>query len=132
MLDNTNFNQKPLLDNVPEEVWFSKKNLLHYIIIFILVIVIIGGWLNYKPFDSTELENRITQSEIRYDSISKENKLFKDKIIYFEDKIKDIDIKLNKNYIQINNLKQEVDEKVNAIDTYSYDKLKQFITDRYN
>lgn len=131
MLDNINFKREPLLGESPKEVWFSKITVL-YFIIFLLIIIIVGGWFKYQSTDTSLLEDRIKKSELKIDSLSNINSGLNSEVIYLKKDIQFLNIKLNNNSRELNNLKKDIDEKIKNVDTYSYDQLLLFFSNRYN
>jgi predicted negative regulator of RcsB-dependent stress response len=132
MLDNINFKQQPSLENDSKRVWFSKKDIVLYVVIFLLSIIIIGGWFNYKPFDSTQIENQLKISEKKQDSLNNISLIRKQEIVVLKQDIQLLNGKLDTNSKELKNLKQELNEQENIIDTYSYDELYMSITGRYS
>lgn len=130
MTEYTNIQKQPLPVITPKEVWFSKPIIVLYIIIFTLLIIIVGGWFKNNS-NYTELENKIKQSDKKIDSLSILNKDLDKKVYYYEQHIFEIDNKLNNNNKKLNELKKDINEKVNDVDTYSYDRLYDEITGRY-
>jgi peptidoglycan hydrolase CwlO-like protein len=121
---------QPLPVNNPKEVWFSKTNVISYIIIFTLLIIIVGGWFKHDS-QYKDFEDQIKKSDIKLDSLSKKNQELDTKTYYLEQYINGIDNKVNNNNKELNNLKKEFNEKDKDIDTYSYDELYRSITNRY-
>lgn len=130
MLDNMNFKQESSLESKPKRIWFLNPILL-YCIIFLLSIVIIGGWFNYKPFDSTKIENQLKISEKKQDSLNNISLIRNQEIIDLNQYIQLLNGKLNTNSKELKNLKQELNEQKNIIDTYSYNELYLSISNRY-
>lgn len=130
MLDNINFKQEPSFEDNSKRVWFSNPIIL-YCIIFLLSIIIIGGWFNYTPFDPTQIENQLKISEKKQDSLNNISLIRNQEIIGLKQDIQLLNGKLNTNSKEIKNLKQELNEQENIIDTYSYDELYMSITNRY-
>jgi len=131
MLDNINFKQQSPLENNSKGILILNPILL-YCIIFLLSIFIIGGWLNYKPFDSTQIENQLRINEKKIDSLNNISFIEKQEIVNLRQDINLLNNKLNNNSKEINKLKQETNEQIKNVDTYSYDQLIKFFTDRYN
>ena len=130
MLDNINFNQSSPLENNSKGIWLLNPLLL-YCIIFLLSIFIIGGWFNYKPFDSTQIENQLRINEKKIDSLNNISFIEKQEIVNLRQDINLLNDKLNNNSKEINKLKQETNEQENIIDNYSYNELYMSITNRY-
>lgn len=130
MLDNINFKQLSPLENNSKGIWLLNPLLL-YCIIFLLSIFIIGGWLNYKPFDSTQIENQLKINEKKIDSLNNISFIEKQEIVNLRRDINLLNDKLNNNSKEINRLKQELNEQENIIDNYSYNELFMSITNRY-
>jgi len=131
MLDNINFKREPLLGESSKEVWFSSTKIL-YLIIFLLLVIIIGGWFKYQSTENSLFEDRLKKSELKKDSLSNENSSLKSQVIDLNKDIHILNGKLNTNSKEINNLKKDIDEKIKNVDTYSYDQLLLFFSNRYN
>jgi peptidoglycan hydrolase CwlO-like protein len=131
MLDNINFKREPLLGESSKEVWFSSTKIL-YLIIFLLLVIIVGGWFKYQSTDTSLFEDRLKKSELKIDSLSNENSGLKLQVIDLNKDIHILNGKLNTNSKEINNLKKDIDEKIKNVDTYSYDQLLLFFSNRYN
>jgi hypothetical protein len=131
MLDNINFKQSSPLENNSKGIWLLNPLLL-YCIIFLLSIFIIGGWFNYKPFDPTQIENQLKINEKKIDSLNNISFIEKQEIVNLRRDINLLNNKLNNNSKEINKLKQETNEQIKNVDTYSYDQLIKFFADRYN
>jgi len=130
MLDNINFKQESLLENKPKGIWFLNPILL-YCIIFLLSVIIIGGWFNYKPFDSTQIENQLKINEKKIDSLNNISFIRSEEINVLKQDIQFLNGKLNTNSKELKNLKKELNEQNNIIDNYSYNELYMSITNRY-
>ena len=130
MLDNINFKQSSPLENNSKGIWLLNPILL-YCIIFLLSIFIIGGWFNYKPFDSTQIENQLRINEKKIDSLNNISFIKNQEISVLKKDIQFLNGKLNNNSKEIKKLKQELNEQENIIDNYSYNELYLSITNRY-
>lgn len=131
MLKNIKTKEEPLLGESPKEVWFSKPIFL-YLVIFLLLVIIIGGWFRYKPTDISELESKIKKSELKIDSLSLINSGLNSKIIDLKQDIQFLNDKLDDNLKELDNNQKEFNEKDKNIDTYSYDQLYNDVTRRYS
>lgn len=110
----------------------QSKPYLLYIIIFLLSVIIIGGWFKQNSRDTKELEKQLIKSEKRVDSLNTANiKLSKEITVIFA-QIRGLNIKLQNNQTELNNLKKEYQQKENEIDLYNYNQLIKLFEDRYN
>jgi len=104
-----------------------------------IVLIIIALLCLYNIFNTNSIrtdvkgyEDKIEALQTKVDSAQAVNEKIDVKI----DSVKDNVINITKEIHHIDNnisiLKQQTDEKVNAISTYSASELEQFFTDRYN
>lgn len=100
-------------------------------IIFLLLVIIVGGWFKYQSTDTSLFEDRLKKSELKIDSLSNENSGLKLQVIDLNKDIYILNNKLNTNSKELNNLKKDFNEKDKNIDTYSYDTLYNAVSRRY-
>lgn len=104
-----------------------------------IVLIIIALLCLYNIFNTNSIrtdvkgyEDKIEALQTKVDSAQAVNEKIDIKI----DSVKDNVVNITKEIHHIDNnisiLKQQTDEKVNAISTYSASELEQFFTDRYN
>lgn len=104
-----------------------------------IVLVIIALLCLYNIFNTNSIKtdvkgykNKIEALQTKVDSAQAVNEKIDVKI----DSVKDNVINITKEIHHIDNnisiIKQQTDEKVNVINTYSVSELEQFFTDRYN
>lgn len=103
-----------------------------------ILILIVGGIALYSLFESHNIKTDVAsyyqkidslQNEI--DSLDKENQLLDTHIASVDNEINKIEgdvITVNKN---INNIKNQTHEKINAVNDYTIHDLIKFFTDRY-
>ena len=104
-----------------------------------IVLIIIALLCLYNIFNTNSIrtdvkgyKDKIEALQTKVDSAQAVNEKIDVKI----DSVKDNVVNITKEIHHIDNnisiLKQQTDEKVNAINTYSASELEQFFTDRYN
>jgi hypothetical protein len=107
---------------------------LGYIILGI-IIAIIGVWA-YNVFHPSPLpdHDKVIIDSLEHNIILNNQKIdsLNGKVIFFQDQIIDLNTRIDKNNIKLNNVIKFYNEKITAVDTFSNDELLKFFTDRYN
>lgn len=104
-----------------------------------LVLVVILGFVGYNLLvmhdiktDVAKFDNKIDSIQTTIDSISIANGQLDLKIETLHSEIKTIDGGINRVQNNISNIKIKTNEKINNVDTFTFNQLVSFFTDRYN
>ena len=113
-------------------MWF-KKNI--FSILSLLIVIISFYWLYFSPKDESYVEdynNKIEVLESKIDSLHLINGGLIFKIDTLNQEINKLDLQIGLKNSRISNLKNTINEKVNAVDAFNNSELEMFFTDRYN
>lgn len=104
-----------------------------------LILIIILGFVGYNLLvmhdiktDVAKFDSKIDSIQITIDSISIANNKLDSQIESLHSEIKTIDGNINRVEDNISNIKIQTDEKINNVDTFTFDELVSFFTNRYN
>lgn len=113
-------------------MWF-KKNI--FSILSLLIVIISFYWLYFSPKDESYVEdynNKIEVLESKIDSLHLINGGLIFKIDTLNQEVNKLDLQIGLKNSRISNLKNTINEKVNAVDAFNNSELEMFFTDRYN
>jgi len=104
-----------------------------------LVLIVILGFVGYNLLvmhdiktDVAKFDNKIDSIQTTIDSISIANEQLDLKIESLHSEIKTIDGDISRVENNISNIKIKTNEKINNVDTFTFNQLVSFFTDRYN
>lgn len=110
-----------------------KKNV--FSILSLVVVVSLSCWLFFSSEDTSYVEdynNKIKVLELKIDSLHTINGGLVIKIDTLNQAINKLDSQIGLKDSKISTLKNTINEKVTAVDTFSNSELEMFFTNRYN
>ena len=109
----------------------SKERFLYFAIIFFSVYYLVNMYSSNEEEYIIEYNDKIEALNDKINSLHNVNENLTLKIDTLSNQISVLDQKISKQDSKIVILKKQTDEKVNNVDSYRYDELEQFFTERY-
>ena len=109
----------------------SKERFLYFAIIFFSVYYLVNMYSSNEEEYITEYNSKIEALNDKINSLHNVNENLTLKIDTLTNQISVLDQEISKQDNKIVILKKQTDEKVNNVDSYRYDELEQFFTERY-
>lgn len=110
-----------------------KKNI--FSILSLVIVISLSCWLFFSPEDTSYVEdynNKIEVLELKIDSLHSVNGGLVIRIDTLNQEISKLDSQIGLKDSKINTLKNIINEKVTAVDTFSNSELEMFFANRYN
>ena len=110
-----------------------KKNI--FSILSLVIVISLSCWLFFSPEDTSYVEdynNKIEVLKLKIDSLHSINGGLIVKIDTLNQEISKLDPQIGLKDSKINTLKNTINEKVTAVDTFSNSELEMFFANRYN
>ena len=109
----------------------SKERFLYFAIIFFSVYYLVNMYSSNEEEYITEYNSKIEALNDKINSLHDVNENLTLEINTLTNQISVLDQEISKQDNKIVILKKQTDEKVNNVDSYRYDELEQFFTERY-
>ncbi len=109
----------------------SKERFLYFAIVFFGVYYLVNMYSSNEEEYITEYNSKIEALNIKINSLHNVNENLTLKIDTLSNQISVLDQEISKQDNKIVILKKQTNEKVNNVDSYRYDELEQFFTERY-
>ncbi len=109
----------------------SKERFLYFAIVFFGVYYLVNMYSSNEEEYITEYNSKIEALNDKINSLHNVNENLTLKIDTLTNQISVLDQEISKQDNKIVILKKQTDEKVNNVDSYRYDELEQFFTERY-
>jgi uncharacterized protein (DUF3084 family) len=109
----------------------SKERFLYFAIVFFGVYYLVNMYSSNEEEYVTEYNNKIEALNDKINSLHSVNENLTIEINTLTTQILVLDQEISKQDSKIVILKKQTNEKVNNVDSYRYDELEQFFTERY-
>ena len=109
----------------------SKERFLYFAVVFFGVYYLVNMYSSNEEEYITEYNSKIEALNDKINSLHSVNEGLTSEIDLLTTQISFLDQKISKQDSKIVILKKQTNEKVNNVDSYRYDELEQFFTERY-
>ena len=109
----------------------SKERFLYFAIVFLSVFYLVNMYSSNEEEYITEYNSKIEALNYKINSLHNINEDLTSEIDVLITQIVILDQEISEQNIKIVTLKKQTNEKVNNVDSYRDDELKQFFTERY-
>jgi len=110
----------------------NKERLFYLLVILACISAVYIFYSKNNPQDYVdEYNKRIQALDSKIDSLHSENHLLNNEVDSLTNTIQELDVEILKQDSAISTLKQETDEKINSVNSFSNSELAKFFADRY-
>ena len=110
----------------------NKERIFYFLVIIACIYAVYIFYTKNDPQDYIdEYNKRIELLDSKIDSLHSENDLLVNEVDSLNGTIKELDLEISKQDSALSNLKQETNEKINSVNSFSNSELTKFFAERY-